>query len=898
MGNSKSFQLNRIYPSDGKKKILAIVMDGIGYTNPHANITAETKNLKGILPSGAFLTGNAVNAAYTPNLDRLVSSSFFRTLNAHGTSVGLPSEEDMGNSEVGHNALGSGRVFAQGAKLVNSAIHSGEIFKGFAWRQVVGRPELKSIGNSLHFCGLLSDGNVHSHIDHLFALVKGAKGEGVKKVRLHLLLDGRDVGPLTATDYIAKLEFFLKEVNTKDFDCRVASGGGRTFVTMDRYESDWSIVERGYQAHILGEGRGFPSILNAVETLRKENNYYDQDLPPFVIQENNKSIGKVEDNDSFIFFNFRGDRAIEISRALTEQNFKAFPRKQFPKIYYAGMMQYDGDLKLPELFLVTPPAIDRTMSELLSNASVKQFACSETQKFGHVTYFWNGNRSGKFNAELENYVEIPSDLIPFQERPWMKSAEIADETIKEMRANSFEIGRINFANGDMVGHSGDFTAAVLSVAAVDLALGRIMKAAKETNTILIVVADHGNADEMYELDKKTKKVVFDKHGLPKLKTSHTLAPVPFAIYNTEIIGENIKLKENFPNAGLANVAATILELAGFETPHFYEPSLIEMNNGKKILNNDNSKSSFHENEISFQKNNYEERFRHAKLALHFADTIAKLRSPDGCPWDKEQTFLSLRSYLVEEAYETVESVNALGEKPSEQQLNHFCDELGDVLLQVYLNSQIALEQKSFSINDVFENINYKMFIRHPHVFKNPENNIKTADDVKAQWEEIKNSEKSKETIYNSTSFLKKALKKRSLPTLNFGIEVSRRAKDIGFGWNTLSEVFSDVLSEVKELQDEIENKKVDIYKIEDELGDVVYALCNVVHFLKETRSDAAHFDFDLIARAAIEKFINRFLEMEKIMLENGASLDEESVKKISLDEWNDLWKQAKKRRYR
>lgn len=898
MDNSKSFQLNRILPSQGNKKILTIVMDGVGYTNPNTNITAEIENQKGILPSEAFLTGNAVNAAYTPNLDRLISGSLFRTLKAHGTAVGLPSDEDMGNSEVGHNALGAGRVFAQGAKLVSSAIHSGEIFKGIAWKQVVGRAELKNKENTLHFCGLLSDGNVHSHIDHLFALINGSKSEGVKKVRLHMLLDGRDVGPLTATDYIEKLESFLKKLSSNDFDCRVASGGGRTFVTMDRYESDWSIVERGYHTHILGDGRGFPSFLNAVETLRSEKNYYDQDLPPFVIQENNKPIGTVEENDSFIFFNFRGDRAIEISRALTEQNFKAFHRKRFPKIYYAGMMQYDGDLKLPELFLVTPPAIDKTMSELLSNVSVKQFACSETQKFGHVTYFWNGNKSGKFNSELENYVEIPSDLIPFQERPWMKSAEIADETIKQMYSNSFEVGRINFANGDMVGHSGDFTAAVLSVAAVDLALGRIMKAAKETNTILIVVADHGNADEMYELDKKTKKVIFDKQGFPKLKTSHTLAPVPFAIYNSEIIGKNIKLKENFPNAGLANVAATILELVGFEVPDFYEPSLIEIEDRKKKLNNDIHKSVFNGNDISFQKNNYGERFRYAKSTLHFADTIARLRSSDGCPWDKAQNFSSLRSYLIEEAYETVESVNALDEKPSVHQLNHFCGELGDVLLQVYLNSQIALEQEAFSINDVFENINHKMIVRHPHVFKSSESNIKTAEDVKIQWEEIKNYEKNKDEINKSSSLLKKALQKKSLPTLNFGMEVSRRAKDVGFSWNTLNEVFADVLSEVKELQQEIENKNIDIDKIEDELGDVIYALCNLVHFFKETRKDAAHFDFDLIARAAIEKFINRFLEMEKIMLEKGSFLDEKLAKKISLEEWNDLWKQAKKRRYR
>ncbi|KAB8031928.1 2,3-bisphosphoglycerate-independent phosphoglycerate mutase [Fluviispira multicolorata] len=580
MSLSNSFKLKRISKPQNNLKILTIVMDGVGFTNPNSNITAELSKNQGILPSEAFSLGNAVNAAYTPHLNQLISSSLFRTIKAHGTSVGLPTDDDMGNSEVGHNALGAGRVFTQGAKLVNTAIESGGLFAGNAWKCTVAREELKNGSKALHLCGLFSDGNVHSHIDHLFALIIGAKKEGIKKVCLHLLLDGRDVGPLTATEYIEKLNQFLNKVNSNEFECLVASGGGRTFVTMDRYESDWSIVERGYNAHVLGDARYFTSLLEAVEVLRSEKNYYDQDLPPFVLVKDGVPLGVVEDNDSFIFFNFRGDRAIEITRALTEDNFTPFQRKRFPKVHYAGMMQYDGDLKLPEIFLVQPPAIDQTMTELLSSAGVKQFACSETQKYGHVTYFWNGNRSGKFDPSLENYIEITSDLFPFQERPWMKSAEIADVTIKQMYENSFEIGRINFANGDMVGHSGDFAAAVLSVAAVDLALGRIMKAAKETNTILIVTADHGNADEMFELDKKTKKVVKDKNGVAKVKTSHTLSPVPFAIFNEEALEKNIKLKDNFANAGLSNIAATVLELAGFEAPHFYDPSLISFSEKK------------------------------------------------------------------------------------------------------------------------------------------------------------------------------------------------------------------------------------------------------------------------------------------------------------------------------
>lgn len=555
--HKKPFALVRNPENNQKVKILTVVMDGMGYCDPALKRPE-----------------NAVHAARTPNLDQLFSGPLFRTLKAHGRAVGLPSDEDMGNSEVGHNALGAGRVFDQGAKLVNAAFENKSLFSGKAWKAVVERSEIKQGKNTLHLCGLLSDGNVHSHIQHLFALIQGAKSAGVQKVRLHVLLDGRDVSPLSALDYVGQLESFLSTVTSPHFDCQVASGGGRTYVTMDRYESDWNIVQRGYDAHVLGKARGFGSITEAIETLRQEGHYFDQDLPPFVILKNQIPVGTVEDQDGFIFYNFRGDRAIEISRALTEENFSAFPRARFPKIFYAGMMQYDGDLKIPELFLVQPPEIDNTITELLSQAHVPQFACSETQKYGHVTYFWNGNRSGKFNPEFENYVEIPSDTLPFQERPWMKSAEITDETIKQMKLNAFEVGRINFANGDMVGHTGDFEATVLAVEAVDLAMGRLMAAAKETNTILVVTADHGNADSMMEVDKKSKNILHDANGNPKKKTSHTLSPVPLALFNTEILDKKVSLREDLPEAGLANVAATVLDLAGFHVPDFYEPSLI------------------------------------------------------------------------------------------------------------------------------------------------------------------------------------------------------------------------------------------------------------------------------------------------------------------------------------
>lgn len=556
-------------------KILVIVLDGVGYLHPSQNISSCLLSGSQNLPAVAFTNGNAVNASYTPNLAKLYASRLFRTLKAHGTAVGLPNDDDMGNSEVGHNAIGAGRVFAQGATLVNDAIKSGKIFQSETWKKIVERPELIEGKSTLHLGGLLSDGNVHSHIDHLFAMIIAAKKSDVKRVRLHLLLDGRDVPPYSSLSYVQRLDEFLETVNDPQFDCRVASGGGRNIVTMDRYENDWKIVERGYNV-ILGEGRLFPSLKNAIESLRSEKYVDDQNLPAFVIGEKESPNGPLKDGDSFLFFNFRGDRAIEISKALSEKYFTHFERKKFPQIFFAGMMQYDGDAKIPEMFLVSPPQIDHSLSEFLCNQKITQFACSESQKFGHVTYFWNGNRTGKICVELENYVEITSNSQNFEHTPWMKSSEITDVTIDAMQTNSFQIGRINFANGDMVGHTGSFAATVVAMSAMDLAIGRLMQAAIDTQTILILTADHGNADEMFEIDKKTHKLVLDADGKPKVKTSHTLAPVPFAIFNSEITGKVFEFNHELKNAGLSNIAATILDLYGIKSPSYFDPSLIKI----------------------------------------------------------------------------------------------------------------------------------------------------------------------------------------------------------------------------------------------------------------------------------------------------------------------------------
>ena len=534
--------------------VLTIVMDGVG-------LAPETAS-------------NAVATAYTPTLDMLMKTYPMVSLKAHGTAVGLPSDDDMGNSEVGHNALGAGQVFAQGAKLVSQSIESGKMFASETWQTIVAN--VKNNNSTLHFLGLFSDGNVHSHIDHLKAMIVKAKDEGVASVRIHILIDGRDVGETSALEYIDPFEAFLSELRDASFDIKIASGGGRMKITMDRYEADWSMVERGWQTHVLGEGRQFASAAEAVKTYRAELSVIDQDLPPFVIAENGAPVGTINDGDSVIFFNFRGDRAIEISKTFDAKDgeFDKFDRKRVPSVVYAGMLEYDGDLHIPSRYLVSPPEITNTMSEYLTVSGVKQLAISETQKYGHVTYFWNGNRSGKFSDELETYIERPSDVVPFEQRPWMKCAEITDKLIECLESGEYKYLRVNFPNGDMVGHTGSLLATRCSMEALDLQLARILKALDKVGGVALITADHGNADEMYEMDKKTGLPKADKNGNYKSKTSHTLNPVPCIIYDNVTNGA-YTVKADEGKFGLSNVAATMVNLMGFEAPEMWDESIIK-----------------------------------------------------------------------------------------------------------------------------------------------------------------------------------------------------------------------------------------------------------------------------------------------------------------------------------
>ena len=546
--------------------LLFVIMDGVGIY----------KGKKDGYPGNAFEQANPKHILNLLNNEKIVTK-----LKAHGTAVGMPSDADQGNSEVGHNAIGAGRVFAQGARLVDEAIESRRLFEGKAWKEIIDNA--KKNKKPLHFIGLLSDGNVHSNISQLFALIAECDNEDIEEVYIHGLLDGRDVPPISALKYFGELEDYLWSLRVqaiKDGKKReyfVASGGGRMITTMDRYEADWRIVERGYNAHVLGDAPLFPNCLTAIKKLREEHKVDDQYLPPFAIhkEENpTEPVGKIDDGASVVVFNFRGDRAIEISRAFVEKDFNGFKRKYYPAVTFAGIMEYDGDLHIPPRYLVSPPAIERTVSEYLAKNGISQFAISETQKFGHVTYFWNGNNSAKFDEKSEVWVEIESDKIAFDKAPAMKAREVEAELEKQLRSGKFKFLRVNFANGDMVGHTGSLPAAIEAMKVVDEVVGKLVSVIDELGGTIVITADHGNCEQMIAVDKKTGEPIMGPGGEYKPMTSHTLNPVPFVIHGPDT--EKYELNNEADAPGLGNIAATLLNLLGYEAPEDYLPSIIKI----------------------------------------------------------------------------------------------------------------------------------------------------------------------------------------------------------------------------------------------------------------------------------------------------------------------------------
>ena len=517
-----------------KGPVVLVVMDGVGLSDNEKY--------------------NAVKQAHLETLHSLMEKYPTAKLGAAGEYVGIP-KGDMGNSEVGHNAMGAGEIVLQRSAAVENDVNTGEIFNTKTWLDIVER--IHQNNSTLHFMGIFSDGNVHSNISHLEKMMAQAQKDGIEHIRVHTLIDGRDVPPHSEPKYIQRLEKFVHELGDPDY--KIASGGGRMVITCDRYENDWGMVEKGWHTHVLGEGRQFASATEAIETFRKETkDLQDQYMPAFVIAKDGEPIGKIQDGDAVIYIDFRADRAIEMAQAFTYNDFPHFDRVKRPDVYFAGMTEYNEDLHVPEHVLVSSPVFKHTLTKHLASRGKKQYAISETVKFGHITYYFNGNSYEVPEGEVEE--EVPSYLEPFDTRPWMKSAEITDKLLAAIESQKYDFLRINYPGGDMVGHFADMEATITAMEAIDISLKRIVDAVNKLGGITVITADHGNAEELADAD-----------GTPK--TSHTTNRVPCIFVDETDNASKYRLSKG--DRGLANLASTIAMLLGEEPDEAWLPSIIE-----------------------------------------------------------------------------------------------------------------------------------------------------------------------------------------------------------------------------------------------------------------------------------------------------------------------------------
>lgn len=530
-------------------------MSGLHYDGP---IVLVVMDGVGLAPAGP---GNAVSLAHTEFLDYAMNNYLNIPLEASGEAVGIL-KGDMGNSEVGHNALGSGQIIKQGIAKVEDDFASGKIFKSEAWDKIIENIKASPDERTLHFSGIFSDGNVHSSIAHLEKLILGASLAGVKKIRVHLVFDGRDVPPQSEPRYIERLEKFLTGFNEKGFDYKIASGAGRMVAVSDRYESDWKMVKRGWEMFRGSAEFKFHSAREAVESFRKSDPaVQDQYLPAFiVVDETGEPVGRVKKGDSFIYYDFRADRAIEIAMAFTYYDFPHFDRGDYSPddVVFAGMTEYNSDTHVPALQLVPPVKIEEPLNAFLGSHKVSQLAVSETVKFGHITYYFNGNSYDR--APLEKHIKINSDTLPFDTRPWMKSAEITDAVLENLE--NYRFVRLNFPGGDMVGHFAELEPTISALEAIDISLARLAKKVDELGGMMLVTADHGNAEEL-----------LDSEGSPK--TSHSTNKVPCIFYDNTKNRDKYTPNSAIEDPGLSNVAATLALLLGLEkTPTLWRDSLI------------------------------------------------------------------------------------------------------------------------------------------------------------------------------------------------------------------------------------------------------------------------------------------------------------------------------------
>ncbi len=497
-----------------KKPVVLMILDGYGLSgNPK---------------------GNAVLAAETPNMDRLSSDWPTSRLQASGSYVGLP-EGQMGNSEVGHLNIGAGRIVYQELTRITNEIENGKFYSNFAFMQSVSNAMKND--SSLHLWGLLSDGGVHSHINHLFALLKLARNAGLKKVYVHAFLDGRDTAPKAAKAFIKSLEDRMERLGTG----KIASVSGR-YYAMDR-DNRWERIQLAYDAMAIGQGNEYESASKALEAAYKRGET-DEFVRPSVILEGGKPVATVKENDSVIMFNFRPDRARQITRAFTDENSNIVRKKGFFPLNYVCLTQYDQTMPGVKV-AYEPQSLKNTMGEYLSECGLKQLRIAETEKYAHVTFFFNGGREEPFPGEKRILVPSPK-VATYDLQPEMSAFEVCKNLVREIKAGSHDFILVNFANPDMVGHSGVFEATVRAVETVDECAGKVSDAVLGEGGILFITADHGNADEM-----------LDPGG--NVMTAHSLNPVPVVLLGA---GKDISLREG----KLSDIAPTLLELMGLEKP--------------------------------------------------------------------------------------------------------------------------------------------------------------------------------------------------------------------------------------------------------------------------------------------------------------------------------------------
>jgi len=538
----------------GRGPVLLVIMDGWGI--------------------GSGDAGNAIVLAKTPAIDRLWYEYPHTRLLTHGPYVGLSSDADLGGSEVGHLTMGAGKILEQGPTRINKAIVDGSFYQSPVLRKIIAHCLRQQ--STLHLLGLLSDGNVHSHIKHFLAVIRHANLQGITHLRLHALFDGRDVGIQTAQAYVARIEDEFAAINKQpERDYRIASAGGREVITMDR-DHDWSKVEAGWQAHVHGVAAyQFQSAREAIEEFRTgAPGLIDQDMPGFVVVDSDGSpVGRMHDGDAVIMMNFRGDRALEITEAFEVDDFDGFDRGWRPDVLFAGMMVYDEDRNLPALQIMEPTRVNNPFGKRILDLGIRQFRLAETQKFPHVTFFFNGGQREPLDPAMEDYFLIPSDKgITFADAPVMKACKIADKAVDLIDSGEYGFGLINFANADMVGHCGRIEPAIAAVEAVDTAIGRIVAALEATGGCALITADHGNAEEM---------VVHTGHG-DEPCTRHSINPVPCILFDPQYDG-SYHLRQTQAGEdidmipGLSHLAATLFVMLGLNSPEDMNPSLIEVN---------------------------------------------------------------------------------------------------------------------------------------------------------------------------------------------------------------------------------------------------------------------------------------------------------------------------------